>query len=306
MSFGKDDTKETTQSTEPWKDAQPHLRDVLGQAQTAFGQGQNFLRENPASPLYNKALGGLDTLMSGSGPLSALSSAANGDMLDITKSPLWGSMTGGIQDAVNSQFSAAGRTGSPAHAGVMTSELGKLAGQLYGQERSNQLNAANSLGGYLQSGIGMAPGLYNSLGTADLNNMWQNLSRYGSIAQGIGGMGGSGTATETVTDNFGVNDLLSLIATGVGAYAGSDRNQKKHIQPAETVLGAINAVPVYTYRYKPEAGDGGAEPRIGPMAQDWAAQFGGDGKTIPMPQIVGALVLAVQELSRKIDALEAA
>lgn len=244
MSFGKDDTQETTQSTEPWKDAQPHLRDVLGQAQTAFTRGQSFLNDNSARPYFNQAMGGVNTLMGGGGPLSALSSAANGDMLDITKSPLWGSLTGGIQDAVNSQFSAAGRTGSPAHAGVMTSELGKLAGQLYGQERSNQLNASNQLGNFYQSGLGMIPGLYNSLGTADLNNMWQNLSRYGAIAQGVGGMGGTQNAVTKTPSNplgdlLGIGSSLIGLGGGLGDLFGGGSSATNNLHLSAIASGAV-------------------------------------------------------------------
>ena len=98
-----------------------------------------------------------------------------------------------------------------------------------------------------------------------------------------------------------------LVGSGAKAYAMSDRNAKTDIQSAspDETLAAVRSIPNYTYRYKPEHGDNGAQMRIGPMAQDWADQFGGNGQIIPMPQILGALLGAVQALAQKVDALEA-
>ena len=228
MSFGGKDseTKETTQATTaPWAPAQGTLKDILGQAGSLYGQGQSALGGRSVDDLYGQSTNALGNLFSGSGPLSNLSSTANGDFLDVTHSPLWGSMTGGIQDAVNSQFSEAGRTGSPAHAGVMTSELGKLAGQLYGQERQNQLSASNSLGNFMQNGISAAPSVYD-FGNADLNSLWQNLSRYASVGQGIAGLGGqSNSTTSSQQPSNMLGDLLGIGAGIAGLSSGGSGYQ---------------------------------------------------------------------------------
>lgn len=190
MSFGKDDTQEQSQTTQPWEPAQGALKDILGHAGGLFSKGNAALGNRSVSSLYEPAQNTLKDLLSG-------------NTLDVTKSPVWGSMVGGIQDAVNSQFSAAGRTGSPAHAGVMTSELGKLAGSLYGQERGRQLQ-----------GMAMAPAVYN-FGNADLDSLWQNLSRYSSLASGIGGMGGTSNTTTKAPSNL-LGDLLGTAAGIMG------------------------------------------------------------------------------------------
>ena len=192
MSFGKEDTQETKQTTEPWKPTQGALKDIVAAGGNLFGSSNNMLQGRMAegNPLYDSASGTLGSLISG-------------DTLDVTKSPMWGSMVGGIQDAVNSQFSLAGRTGSPAHAGVMTGELGKLAGQLWNQERGRQLQ-----------GIGMAPSVYE-FGNAGINDLWENLARYGSLASGIGGMGGTQNS-ETTTPDDTLGQILGIAAGAAG------------------------------------------------------------------------------------------
>ena len=183
------DDNEVTTKTEPWGPAQNALKGILGESSNLYSGGLDFLkgRFDQGNPLFESSANTLGSLISG-------------DTLDVTSSPMWGSMKGGIQDAVNSQFSLAGRTGSPAHAGVMTSELGKLAGNLWGQERGRQLQ-----------GIGMAPGVYQ-FGNAGLDDIWQNLARYSQIAQGIGGMGGTQTGQDQGPSGAqqGIGSIIAL------------------------------------------------------------------------------------------------
>ena len=198
MSFDdKGGDQETTQTTQPWAPAQGQLKDILGQAGGLFGKGQSFLNDRMAggNPLADQSTGLLSDLL-------------GGNTLDVTNSPAWGSLVGGVQDAVNSQFSAHGRTGSPAHAGVMTGELGKLAGSLWDRERGRQMQ-----------GIGMAPGVYN-FGNAGLDDLWQNLSRYSGLTSGIAGLGGQTDATTKGGGGGFLGDLFGSIAGIIGL--GSD------------------------------------------------------------------------------------
>jgi hypothetical protein len=67
-------------------------------------------------------------------------------------------------------------------------------------------------------------------------------------------------------------------------------------------LSKIRSLPVKNFRYRPglrEAADLPGGPRIGPMAEDWASRFGGNGKQIDVPQAIGALMQAVKELDGK-------
>ena len=81
----------------------------------------------------------------------------------------------------------------------------------------------------------------------------------------------------------------------------SDPDAKTDISSASDMemLKKLLDVPVKKYRYEPGMGDGGREPRVGPMADEWAAAFGGNGKGIPMPQMLGALMGAVRALEKK-------
>lgn len=217
----KDQTTTTSQTTQPWQEAIPQLKDIMSKAGSLFGSSNATLQGRDVTPSYNQGMGALNNLISGGGNLSALTNTANGDYLDVTHSPQWGSMVGGIQDAVNSQFSMAGRTGSPAHAGVMTSELGKLAGQLYDSERSRQLGSAGQLGSFMQSGASALPGMYD-FGNADTNALWNNLARYAGIGTSIGSLGGQSNGTQTTPGPSPLSSILGIGSSlmGMGAFDG--------------------------------------------------------------------------------------
>lgn len=258
---GKSDTQTTTQETKPWEPAIGDLTNILGQARNLYNRGSSYYPNStvvPFSGQTEQALQGMEQKAIGGNPLygqgqAALTSGldtlqrtASGQMLNSNPylSDMFNAMSGDVTDAVNSQFSAYGRTGSPAHAGVMTKELGNLASQIWGQdyqrERQNQLSAAGQMPGYTSA----IPG-YQQAGYADLERLagvgaaregkagetlqdlvsrwnfeqespWQNLMRYGQIAQGIGGMGQTGTNTQKIEYNpFG--SILGGLFGGIGA-----------------------------------------------------------------------------------------
>jgi hypothetical protein len=200
-------------------------------------------RAQQGNPLYNQGQAAL------TGGLDTLQRTAGGDMLNNNPylSTMFNAMKGDVTDAVNSQFSAYGRTGSPAHAGVMTQQLGNLGAQIYGQdyarERQNQLNAAGQMPEYTSAIPGYQQAGYNDLNALagvgqaregkagetlqDMLNRWnfsqespwQNLQRYTGIATGIGGMGGNSTGTSTQkTEQSFLSQLTGLLAGGAGAY----------------------------------------------------------------------------------------
>lgn len=177
--------------------------------------------------------------------------------------------------------------------------------------------------------------LADLMGRYDFQNQapWNALNNYNSIVNSFGGLGGTSTQTgpRTGTSAFnqaigsglglaGLGQMLGLWGTGAatggllgslgGAVSGlgtmflSDEDAKEDRKSADTdsILEMFADLPIDTYRYKEGKGDGGKEPRIGPMAQDWAKMFGGDGKTIPMPQAIGMLMAAVKELAMREDA----
>jgi hypothetical protein len=70
------------------------------------------------------------------------------------------------------------------------------------------------------------------------------------------------------------------------------------------ILDKLATLPISTWSY---TADGGAVRHIGPMAQDFAAAFGlGDSdKVISMVDANGVMMVAIQALYRKVQALEA-
>lgn len=102
------------------------------------------------------------------------------------------------------------------------------------------------------------------------------------------------------------SQLLQGASTAAGIYALSDRNMKKNIKPMKgtNILNKLDAMPVSEWEYKPETGMGG-ERHVGTMAQDFAKQFGGDGKTIDIPTAIGTNLLGIQALNKKVKKLEA-
>jgi len=264
---GKDDSVTTTQTNEPWKPAQGALQDILSRAQGLNAKGTTYFPGSTVAPFAGdtmNAMGGIRNLATngsalygqgGQGLSTALGNAmstANGDYLHnpAELTTLFNSMSGDIQDAVNSQFSASGRTGSPAHAGVMTKELGNLGASIfannYANERNNQMQATNQLG----SLAGMIPGYdaakYNDLNqlmglggmqenktqqglTEDFNRYmynqqspWDNLLKYGGLASGIAGLGGTQTGEQKQSLGWlsGLTGLVSAAAGAAKAYGG--------------------------------------------------------------------------------------
>lgn len=263
---GKSDTQTTEQKNDPWEPAQGALKNILGQAGQLYNRGSQYAPFSTVTPFSGQselALEGIEgrarqgnPLYSAgqtalAGGLGQLQKTAGGEYLNNNPhlSDMFGAMKGEVQDSVNSQFSQYGRTGSPAHAGVMTQQLGNLASNIWGQdyarERQNQLNAASQMPGYTSAIPGYQQAGYNDLNALmgvgqaregkagetlqDMLNRWnfqqespwQNLSRYAGLATGIGGMGGTGTNTQTMQMSP-LSQLTGLLssAAGVAKAAG--------------------------------------------------------------------------------------
>lgn len=66
------------------------------------------------------------------------------------------------------------------------------------------------------------------------------------------------------------------------------------------VLPDIASLDLHRWAYKWDQ-----TPHVGPYAEDWYARFGGDGKSINLIDGLGVLLKAVQELTAKVEKLEA-
>jgi hypothetical protein len=100
---------------------------------------------------------------------------------------------------------------------------------------------------------------------------------------------------------------------GSGAKAASmmsDENLKEDRSTAdgEAILSAFREMPVDDYRYKDEARAQFDLPerRTGPMAQDYAEQFDGDGETIDLGDMLGKLLAGVKALDARTQGMRAA
>jgi hypothetical protein len=86
----------------------------------------------------------------------------------------------------------------------------------------------------------------------------------------------------------------------------SDENTKENREPAdgESILLKFRSLPVDNYDYKQEAQEkyGVPESRVGPMAQDWSKNFGGDGHTIDLGDMMGHMLAAIKALETRTHA----
>lgn len=99
-------------------------------------------------------------------------------------------------------------------------------------------------------------------------------------------------------------------AAGIGGGLGllsmlSDKDAKTDKQPidSEKVADKVRDMPIEQWRYKPGIGMGGAA-HVGPYAQDFAKNFGGDGHTIPLLDAIGVNMAATKGLAQKVARLE--
>ncbi len=206
--------------------------------------------------------------------------------------------------------------------GNMSASLANQSAGLTGN--AQRLQSAGQLGqlGQLQQGIG-AQNAQNMIGAGTITQTQQQTldnylaSLYGQqqsagerqlqnlMAGTYGGNPGS-TQTSPVQSN-GLGSTLGLLG-GLGSlFMGfmSDKNLKEDIQeidPHEAVE-KYRDMPIATWRYKPGIGLGDAM-HIGPMAQDFAKAFTGDGHTISVQDAIGSQAAAIKGLAQQVDALK--
>lgn len=153
-----------------------------------------------------------------------------------------------------------------------------------------QVNPATSLGMGTAAGMGgygagmQGVGLQSNIQGQQFD---QNMRQQELNAQNQGAMWGG---------------IGSLLGTGLSLFSSKDMKTNK--RPARGALRAVERMPVEEWDYKEGQGDGGRH--VGPYAEDFKAATGkGDGKTIPIVDAIGTTMGAVQELSAKVDKLEA-
>lgn len=350
MSFGKGGgDQKTTQTNEPWKEAQPYLKGGLADLSKWYASdyGRNYYPGStvvPFNPMSEQAFGmTANRALEGSGVNRAASgnieSTLRGDFLNPQSNP-WLSNTfdlaaGKVRSSIDSQFNRGGTYGGSLHEGAMADNLGDLATKIYGgnyaQERGNQMNA-----------LGMAPGIANQdyydadrlagVGnqyeqqagryvTDDMNryNFYQNaplqrLQQFFGMVNPVANQGGTQTGMTPSNSNglsqtLGSAASLASILDSAGLFAAmSDPDMKTDIRDLsdDEVLEKSARVPAKEYRYKDELGPKFGGLKVGPMADDFAREFGGDGHTIPMPKLMGVLWAQHNAIANKLKKMEAA
>jgi hypothetical protein len=252
----------TTQNTtrEPWAPASGNLQQALSGQSAIASDVNNFTPQY--SQTYNNALGMAENLATGQSnanqylqPVVAQSGqnfAGGNDYLsnvmtgDPTNNPYLEDIIRRQQEstnnAVNGQFSAAGRYGSGAHTGSLTKELGNqelnLRYQDYGKQQGRMDNAASTLFNQGYQGSRLAPQLDQSnyqqaqilQDVGVQRNAQLDAPNQAKIAanqfltngaMGIGNMGGTSESvgvTKTPSNPFGM--VMGGLQMGAGLLGG--------------------------------------------------------------------------------------
>jgi hypothetical protein len=103
------------------------------------------------------------------------------------------------------------------------------------------------------------------------------------------------------------NQSMMGMFGGLGALVGlmpSSKDIKHDKAPSTGNLQALEKMPIEEWTYNDGAGDGGRH--VGPYAEDFKAATGkGDGKSIPVQDMIGVTMGAVKELGAEVKALAA-
>ncbi len=260
------------------------------------------LTENQLPGIDRAAIGNGNLNSSRAGALSAIAQRGAEDRMADTSANIRGQLYNQGADQYNTNIQ--NRLAANSQVGNSLSNGASLLGAAQSAQGSGDQALATAAGINQQDQQGYLTDLFNKWTGAN-QFPWQTLNNYWGVTGGQIGQQG-----QTVQQPGILQDIAALGGTALKAYStfGSDRNIKTNIRPITDeaqIIESLKNIPVFTYRYKDDVADHGAEPRIGPMAQDWTKEFDGDGKTIPMPQMFGVLVTAIKTLITKVEHLEA-
>lgn len=160
--------------------------------------------------------------------------------------------------------------------------------------------------GVLNIGRGMAVnpatsmGLSNNAGSSGFQGAMSGYGQQGSLLN---------TDYQNRMQAWQANQgMLGSLFGGLGALAGafipSSKDYKEGKKPAKGSLDKIRKMPVEEWSYKEGVADGGAARHVGPYAEDFKAATGkGDGKSIPVQDLMGLTLGAIKELDQKVSRL---
>jgi len=107
---------------------------------------------------------------------------------------------------------------------------------------------------------------------------------------------------QAAAHNAGMSAFGNMAGSLGSAMIMSDPATKYDVGAPTRILDAVKRLKIMSWRYKPEHGMGD-QLRMGPMADDWADKFGGDGHTIDGPTAIGVCLQSIQDVSAEVDKL---
>jgi len=278
---------------------------------------------NPAQPLTASpyaTFANLAGTLTGTLPTSQLTGAVPTSQLSgsLPTSQLIGSLpaaslTGSVPSAALTSVPAGSLTGSVPSAALTSVPAASLTGTL----TSSVLPSPLAPPGVINFGgtLGVTEQMLNLYGTGYGIGVQAN-TEYFRTASGYAWFKG-GSHNDGQNNSGGGSTLMTLDGSGNLECAGtvyskgqaltSDRNLKENFQRVDNqaVLAKVAALPVTEWNYK---SDSQAVQHIGPMAQDFQAAFGLDGKDDKHISVVdegGVALAAIQGLNAKVEAKDA-
>lgn len=253
----------TTQNTvsEPWKQAQPYLQDVMQQAQNTYGQsGIGNTTDEALRMMTQTARGGAPGVDAANQYNTNVLSGQYLNEGNPYMDRIWSDQADQVTNRLKSLYSGMGRYGSEPMQNELAQSLGSLHSQLYGgayEAERGRMTGAASMAPQLDQARYTAPQQMLMAGAYRDQAPMDALSWYNSI---IGSMGQQGGTANSETVEPGPTFLQTLLGglSGIGGFIGalrkpvpgvpvvSDRRAKTDIRRVGVTDGGL---PIYTYRY---------------------------------------------------------
>jgi hypothetical protein len=245
-------SKASSTTSDPWKPAQPYLKDAMKGASDLLKSGtgyQPYMGETvvPFSSQTQQALTGIENMANQGNPLAGASMDALQGILQGNDNPYYqeqiNKQANLLGDDLARQWSAGGRYGSANMATDVSQKVGDLRDQMFStnwqQNIANQLNAVNAAPAAYESQYAPLERLAQ-VGAAneDLQQRkdtaaqqlwdqqqqapWQRLAAANAIFTGNGQLGSS--STQSVAQPGVLQQILGAGALGAGILGSSSQN----------------------------------------------------------------------------------
>jgi hypothetical protein len=214
-------TTTTVQNNDPWKGAQPYLRDIMANAGGLYGatapsMGMSPITQGALGLTAQRALDGSPLLQTAQNTVQNFAAGGNTNPYLDQMAQKAASTT---RDYAMAPFTAAGRTGSAANAQYVTDSIGNVMNQMYGQQYNadqNRTLAAAQMSPAMANADYMDLQQLLGVGQQYDQSPWSLLGSYANPAGAFGGMGSSASGSSTAP---GQSMAPQLAAAGLMATA---------------------------------------------------------------------------------------